>query len=67
MSPQKDKKPEKTERTSAETAEDRGSAFGLNPYENSVTYRWNEATGEWEIINPASAIAYNYLYREDWD
>jgi len=40
---------------------------GLKPYENSVTYNKNKKTGEWEIINPAGAIAYNYLYREDKD
>ncbi len=38
---------------------------GLNRYENSVTYRKNKKTGEWEVINPAGAVAYNYLYRED--
>ncbi len=38
---------------------------GINRYENSVTYRKNKKTGEWEVINPAGAIAYNYLYRED--
>ena len=42
-------------------------AIGLNQYENSVTYRKNQKTGEWEIVNPAGAIAYNYLYREDKD
>jgi len=42
-------------------------ASGLNPYENSVTYLKNKKTGEWEIVNPASAVAYNYLYREDKD
>ena len=40
-------------------------ATGLNRFENSVTYRKNKQTGEWEVINPAGAIAYNYLYRED--
>ncbi len=38
---------------------------GLNIYENSVIYRKNKKTGEWEAINPAAAVAYNCLYRED--
>jgi hypothetical protein len=46
-------------------SEDTEPAFGLNRFENSVTYRKNPKTGEWEIVNPAASIAYNYLYRED--
>ena len=45
--------------------EEKDPAPGLNRYENSVTYRKNKKTGEWEVINPAGAVAYNYLYRED--
>lgn len=37
----------------------------INPFENSATYKKNESTGEWEIINPSGSIAYNYLYRDD--
>jgi hypothetical protein len=50
-----------------EKSEGPESTSGLNPHENSVTYRKNKKTGEWEIINPAGAIAYNYIYREDKD
>ena len=38
-----------------------------NPYENSSIYKRNEKTGEWEVKNPSGSIAYNYLYRDDYD
>ena len=38
-----------------------------NPYENSAIYKKNEKTGEWEVKNPSGSIAYNYLYRGDYE
>jgi len=38
-----------------------------NPYENSSIYKKNKKTGEWEVKNPSGSIAYNYLYRDDYE
>ena len=38
-----------------------------NPHDNSSIYIKNEKTGEWEVKNPAGSIAYNYLYRDDFE
>ncbi|MCJ7582658.1 MAG: hypothetical protein MUP98_19250 [Candidatus Aminicenantes bacterium] len=38
-----------------------------NPYENTSIYKKNEKTGEWEVKNPSGSIAYNYLYRGDYE
>jgi hypothetical protein len=56
---------EKEDDPRQEECEPADPIFGLNRFENSITYRKNEKTGEWEIVNPAGAVAYNYLYRED--
>ena len=39
----------------------------INPHENSSIYKKNEKTGEWEVKNPSGSIAYNYLYRGDYE
>ena len=39
----------------------------MNPHEHSATYKKNEKTGEWEVKNPSGSIAYNYLYRGDYE
>ncbi len=38
-----------------------------NPYEHTTIYKKNEKTGEWEVKNPSGSIAYNYLYRHDYE
>ena len=38
-----------------------------NPHEHTAIYKKNEKTGEWEVKNPAGSIAYNYLYRGDYE
>ena len=39
----------------------------INPHEHTATYKKNEKTGEWEVKNPSGSIAYNYLYRGDYE
>lgn len=34
---------------------------------HSAIYKKNEKTGEWEVKNPAGSMAYNYLYRNEFD
>ena len=38
-----------------------------NPHENTSIYKKNKKTGEWEVKNPSGSIAYNYLYRGDYE
>ena len=52
---------------SSKKKSDSEKSTAKNPYENSSIYKKNEKTGEWEVKNPAGSIAYNYLYRGDYD
>ena len=36
-------------------------------HENTAIYKKNKKTGEWEVKNPSGSIAYNYLYRSDYE
>jgi hypothetical protein len=38
-----------------------------NPHEHTATYKKNKKTGEWDVKNPSGSIAYNYLYRGDYE
>jgi hypothetical protein len=29
-------------------------------------YKFNKETNKWEVINPDSSIAYNFLSRDEW-
>jgi hypothetical protein len=41
--------------------------FRLNRHESSALYFRDPETGAWQVRNPAAAVAYNCLYREDRD
>jgi len=43
------------------------SAPSINPHEHTSIYKKNEKTGEWEVKNPSGSIAYNYLYRNNFE
>lgn len=60
-------KPHSGEKMSSKKKSDPKKSIAKNPYENTAIYKKNKKTGKWEVKNPSGSIAYNYLYRDDYE